>query len=215
MESSSYKIIDQNTWNRKEHFDFFSAFKEPFSGVTVPMDVTKAYEYCKQQSYSISKYILHCAIYAANDIAAFRYRIKDDQVICYDAIHVNSVYLRKDQTFSFSYINFLPDFELFSQEATQVGLALEKTSGLGINPATNRQDSIHFSMLPWLDFTSLSHARSLDFRDSCPKISFGKITIQQQKRLISCSIHAHHGLVDGIHKGQFVERFQELLDRNI
>jgi chloramphenicol O-acetyltransferase type A len=29
---------------------------------------------------------------------------------------------------------------------------------------------IHFSAIPWLDFTSLSHARSYTFPDSCPKI---------------------------------------------
>jgi chloramphenicol O-acetyltransferase type A len=38
---------------------------------------------------------------------------------------------------------------------------------------------IHFSAIPWLDFTSLSHARSYTFPDSCPKISFGKMKINE------------------------------------
>ena len=29
------KIIDIATWNRKEHFEHFSAFDDPFFGVTV------------------------------------------------------------------------------------------------------------------------------------------------------------------------------------
>jgi chloramphenicol O-acetyltransferase type A len=39
--------------------------------------------------------------------------------------------------------------------------------------------TIHFSAIPWLNFTSLSHARSYTFPDSSPKISFGKMTISE------------------------------------
>lgn len=34
------KIIDIATWNRKEHFEHFSAFDDPFFGVTVNVDCT-------------------------------------------------------------------------------------------------------------------------------------------------------------------------------
>ena len=33
------KIIDIATWNRKEHFEHFSAFDDPFFGVTVHVPV--------------------------------------------------------------------------------------------------------------------------------------------------------------------------------
>jgi chloramphenicol O-acetyltransferase type A len=72
---------------------------------------------------------------------------------------------------------------------------------------------IHFSTVPWVNFTSLSHARSFTFPDSCPKISFGKMMIGiDGKRTMSMSIHAHHGLMDGYHVGQFVDCFQELMN---
>ena len=38
------KIIDLATWNRKEHFEHFSAFDDPFFGVTVHVDCTRSYE---------------------------------------------------------------------------------------------------------------------------------------------------------------------------
>jgi chloramphenicol O-acetyltransferase type A len=73
---------------------------------------------------------------------------------------------------------------------------------------------IHFSAIPWLDFTSLSHARSYTFPDSCPKISFGKMKINENgKRTMPMSIHVHHGLVDGLHLGQFVDYFQEIMNQ--
>ena len=34
------KIIDIATWNRREHYEHFSAFDDPFFGVTVNVDCT-------------------------------------------------------------------------------------------------------------------------------------------------------------------------------
>ncbi|HAI84531.1 MAG TPA: chloramphenicol acetyltransferase, partial [Chitinophagaceae bacterium] len=57
------------------------------------------------------------------------------------------------------------------------------------------------------DFTSLSHARSFSFADSCPKISFGKMTVNQDKRTMPVSVHVHHALMDGYHVAQFIDLF--------
>ena len=43
------KIIDIATWNRKEHFEHFSAFDDPFFGVTVNVDCTRAYREAKNK----------------------------------------------------------------------------------------------------------------------------------------------------------------------
>ena len=42
------KIIDIATWNRKEHFEHFSAFDDPFFGVTVNVDCTRTYQEAKE-----------------------------------------------------------------------------------------------------------------------------------------------------------------------
>jgi len=79
-------------------------------------------------------------------------------------------------------------------------------------PALSGENVIHFSSLPWLDFTSVSHARSFSFQDSCPKISMGKMTERSGKRTMPLSIHVHHALMDGQDVARFVELFQELMD---
>ena len=48
------------------------------------------------------------------------------------------------------------------------------------------------------------------FSDSCPKISFGKITEENNIKSMPVSVHAHHGLVEGFHVGQFFKSFQDL-----
>ena len=45
------KIIDIATWNRKEHFEHFSAFDDPFFGVTVNVDCTRAYREAKIKAF--------------------------------------------------------------------------------------------------------------------------------------------------------------------
>ena len=79
-------------------------------------------------------------------------------------------------------------------------------------PAVSGENVIHFSAIPWLDFTSISHARSFSHPDSCPKISFGKMTENNGVKEMSVSIHVHHALMDGYHVGLFVEKFQALLN---
>ena len=46
------EIIDINHWNRKQHYEHFSAMKDPFFGVTVSFDVTKAYQFSKENKIS-------------------------------------------------------------------------------------------------------------------------------------------------------------------
>jgi chloramphenicol O-acetyltransferase type A len=66
--------------------------------------------------------------------------------------------------------------------------------------------------LPWLNFTSLSHARAFSFKDCIPKISFGKMTEQNGVKTMPVSIHVHHAIADGSDVGLFVEKFQEILN---
>jgi chloramphenicol O-acetyltransferase type A len=79
-------------------------------------------------------------------------------------------------------------------------------------PAVSGENVIHYSSIPWLNFTSLSHARAFSFKDSIPKISFGKMTEENGQRRMSMSIHVHHGLMDGYHVGEYVNLFQKLLN---
>ena len=71
--------------------------------------------------------------------------------------------------------------------------------------------SFIFSAVPWVNFTSVSHARNFAFRESCPKITFGKLS---QNKKMPVSIHAHHALVDGIHVGEFIKEFQRLMNKS-
>lgn len=205
--------IDLATWNRKEHFAFFSTFEEPFFGLTTQLDCENAYHKAKSLGIPFSTYYLHKTLVAVNENKAFRLRIDGDEVVEFSAINGSATVLRADKTFGFSEIKYNSDLFVFNQNAIEEIERVQQTTGLFTREFS--PNVIHFSSLPWISFTSISHARSFTLPDSCPKISYGKMSVEVSgKRSIPFSIHVHHGLVDGYDVGVFVNRLQDLLNEH-
>jgi len=199
-----------DTWNRKEHFQFFKQMEEPFFGITISIDCTKAYAKAKELNVSFFTYYLHKTLLAVNTIEPFRYRIIDDEVYIFDTIDASATILREDKTFGFSLMEYAESLTDFAEITKKEIARIQVTPGLITRDfAINL---IHFSALPWINFTSYSHARSFTFPDSCPKISFGKMMEENGKKTMAMAVHVHHALLDGYHIGEFVALFQELMN---
>lgn len=203
--------IDLETWNRKEHFEFFSKMEEPFWGITTTLDVTQAYHKAKSLSISFFTYYLYQTLCAVNSVENFKLRILNNDVYLFDTIDASATVMRNDTTFGFSYMKFDKDLQLFQSIVLDEINRIQQTTGL-FTKLDFPENLIHFSALPWVNFSALSHARGFSYPDSCPKISWGKLIDIDNKKTMSVSIHVHHGLVDGYHVGVFVEKLQELLN---
>lgn len=204
------KKIDIENWKRRDHFKLFSQFEEPFFGVVVSIDCTKAYANAKTANKSFFLHYLYRALKAANSIEEFRYRILNNEVIVHEQASVSTTINRPNGTFGFCYFDYNANENSFIAAAQKAISEVQNTEGL--TPSQAGASEIHFSAIPWIDFTSLSHARSFSFPDSAPKISFGKVVDKDGVKTMSVSIHIHHGLADGCHVGQFVEQFQKLMN---
>lgn len=205
-------LVDIDNWTRKSLFSFFSGFTEPFFGITVRIDCTEAYRQAKEKGVSFFLYYLYRALKVAGNIENFRYRIIDGRVYLFDQVSASPTINRPDGTFGFAYIDYDPDESLFYKRANEEIQRVRACSD--ILPVLGGEDVIHFSALPWLNFTALSHARCFSSADSVPKISFGKMTDIDGIKSMPISIHVHHGLMDGKHIGLFVQQFQELMDQS-
>jgi len=201
--------LDLTTWNRKEHFLFFKQMEEPFFGVTIPIDCTIAYEKSKELHISFFTYYLHKTLIAVNTIEPFRLRIIEDEIYIFEKIDASATILREDNTFAFSYMEYSNDMTLFAETTKKEIERIRNTSGLITREFP--ENLIHFSAMPWINFSSFSHARSLTFPDSCPKISFSKMMDENGKKTMNMSIHVHHGLMDGYTVGEFISCFEELM----
>lgn len=199
-----------DTWNRKEHFLFFKQMDEPFYGITTTIDCTKVYSKAKALGISFFSYYLHKTLSAVNAVENFRYRIIEDEVYIFDVIDASATVMREDKTFGFSYMAYAENPIDFAQIVKAEIERIQSTTGIFTREYP--ENLIHFSALPWINFTSLSHARSFTWPDSCPKISFGKLTTENGKKTMPISVHVHHGLVDGYHVGLFIEQLQQLMN---
>ena len=203
-------VIDVDNWNRRDHFRFFREFAEPFFGLTLRVDCGVAHARAKQRGESFFLRYLHHILGAVNDVECFRYRIRGDQVVLLDTIHASATINREDGTFDFSYIPFAAEFGEFAVGAQREIDRIRTSTGL--NPGVAEDDVIHFSAVPWLDFTGLSHARQYRYPDSCPKISVGKMTERGGELGMPLSLHAHHALMDGRDVAEFADRLRERMN---
>lgn len=203
------KIIDLNTWNRKQLYEHFSNLKDPFFSVTIPFDVTQAYSFSKDRGLSFFGRYLHDCMKALNGIENFKYRIENDKVIEYDSIHASATIMREDKTFGFSFIKYDEDLNVFLNN-----LELEKqriNDSNELYPPQNGLDCMHCSAMPWLNFSGHKEPVS-GLLESVPKLAFGKVTKMNDKWMMNVAISVNHALVDGYHVGLFSEKFQEYLN---
>lgn len=204
--------IDIATWNRKEHFEFFTQFDQPFYGIVTEVDVTNAMAFCKANKVSFFAHYMHQSMLAVNQVEALKMRIVDNEVLVFDEIHLGSAIGRKDGTFGYAFAPHHPNFEIFNEGLQAAIEHIQNTQGINANASTQRQDLIRYSTIPWVNFTGLTHATSFGTGNSIPMITFGKVTETNGKKTMPVAVDVHHGLVDGFHIGQYVEAFQELLN---
>jgi len=205
------KKIDLDSWNRKHHYNHFNALADPYFGLTIPFDVSLAYKKSKALGLSFIAIYLHDCMKAINAVENFKYRIIDNEVIEYDAIHASATLSRADNTFGFSFINFSDNFNEFNTNIKSEKKRINESDEL--YPPVNGLDCIHCSALPWFSFTSHKEPFS-GTKDSVPKLAFSKTYQKKDSLMMNVGISANHALIDGYHVGQFVELFQHNLNQH-
>jgi chloramphenicol O-acetyltransferase type A len=200
--------IDLKTWERGSLFKLFDNFSEPFHGVCLRVDCTETFRYAKDSRISVFLALVHRSLAAAHQLENFMTRIVDGAVWRFATIHGGSAVGRPNGTIGFGHYIYQPQLVAFAREAS---LELERVKNRNDLERYAGQDLIRFSILPWFDFTSISHARDFGTDDSAPKITFGKITETGGRCMMPLSIHVHHALADGMHVAEFVELFERNL----
>ncbi|MCB9057960.1 MAG: chloramphenicol acetyltransferase [Calditrichae bacterium] len=203
------KNLDIDSWKRRDIYNFFKNFDDPFFGITTNIDCTNALLVSKNENISIFLVYLYASLKSANQIENFRFRVVEDSVRVYDVVHASPTINRDNGAFGFGYINYDPEFNVFYKNARSEIERVQAAKELV--PSNNNADVIHYSTIPWVTFTGLKHAVHNAQKDSIPKITFGKIFKQDNRYLLPTSLHANHALMDGYHAGLFFEHFQDLM----
>ncbi len=154
---STYQLWDIEQWPRRNQFQFFRTYEDPFFQLCGNIEVTRLYQYAKEQQLSYSLSCLYFALAAANRQEEFRLRWLDGQLVLFDRIHAGQTILAADNTFLFCYFEWEADAAAFVAKG-KANIERQLASR-ELDPNTSQQDLIYFSVIPWISFTGLKHAR--------------------------------------------------------
>lgn len=199
-------ILNQNGWRRRATFEHFRSFSQPFFNVCTEIDVT-ALKAFVDQHHGASLFLAYhyLSLRALNGIEEFRHRLHGDDVVVHAVVHGSTTVLRSDDTFAFADLVLQDSFDAFSAQAARA-IAQARDPHGAFTPTKNATDVVHYSTLPWIRFTGLSHPHNGAENSAIPKVSFGKLSLDAGRAMLPMSVEVHHALVDGVHVGRMVEQ---------
>lgn len=211
MPVMAYQRVNLDTWPRRPHFDLFDTMDHPWLDICSSVDATSAWTVCNADGGpSFSAASLFLAIGAVNSVEQLRMRIRSNEVIVHDHVHVGSTILRNDETFGFGFFPANENFHVFAAAASVEIDRVRIQEAELVDRETD--DIIHFSVVPWLSFTHIGHPRHRNASYSIPKIVIGKCRLEGSRWLLPVALSAHHGLVDGLHAARFFDTLQQRCD---
>lgn len=204
------EYLDVANWARRDLFEFFRSYDNPYFNICTRLDVTKLLALLRQRpGVSVSLAYHYFALRIANEIEPFRYRLREGKVVIHDIINGGTTVLLPNESFTFAYFEYEEEFDKFISAAAR-SVKEAQTGHSPFSPDLS-ENTIHFTTLPWVSFTSFAHARNWGREDSVPKIAFGKFTTENHRTLLPISVEVHHALMDGLHVGRFLTRLEEAL----
>ena len=205
------QYLDIATWPRRDAFEYFRGFDKPYFNVCTRLDAARLKAAVAARGVGGFSLAYHfVALRLANEIEPFRYRLEGGRVRVLDAVYGGATVLRDDDSFGFAYLEPTHSFAQFAQQGA-AAVAAAKSCAAGFEPRVGDEALIHFTTLPWIHFTSFSHARNWGREDSVPKISFGRAERDGARLWLPVSVEVHHALMDGLHVGRYLERFEAVL----
>ena len=206
------EYLNTDTWARREAFEYFRSFDKPYFNVCVRLDAAplKAAVAARGQSFSLA--CLFLSLRLANLHEPLRYRLESGRVRVHEVIHGSSTVLREDESFGFFYLDHSTDWNTFHTQA-RAAMQAARTRSAPFEPRVALTALLHFTTLPWLHFTSFSHARNWGREDSVPKLAFGQLQAEGERLWLPLSVEVHHALMDGLHLGRYVQALQAAMQQ--
>lgn len=205
-------FLNTDTWARREAFDHFRGFDKPYFDVCVRLDAAplKSAATACGASFTLASHFV--ALRLANLHEPFRYRLEGGRVRIHAAVNGSTTVLRDDESFGFATLQHTTDFAAFCAQGN-AAMAAVRSRQRPFEPDIDEAALVHFTTLPWLHFTSLSHARNWRCEDSVPKIAFGRLQPDGDRLWLPFAVEVHHALMDGLHLGHYVQDVEAALQQ--
>lgn len=204
----NYAAINYESWPRRELFEFFSGMSDPFYSVTFKLDVTRVYDFAKENGLSFYYALVWLVTKALNSVEAFRYAKLDGNIVLLPERMPSFTDMKKgSETFHIVTMPAGDDIKRFCLEARRRSQAQKEF----INMSEEGLDLIYISCLPWVELTALTNERNFDPDDAIPRIAWGKYSENAGRKTLGLSVELNHRFTDGYHIGKFNENLCKLI----
>jgi chloramphenicol O-acetyltransferase len=207
------RVVDQETWPRKDHYQLYSGFEFPHVGICVQVDINELWARRAEAGASPTVTLVYVLTKAANRVPELRQRIRGDQVVEHQVVHPSIAVLGGDEVFGVVALAYDPDFSTFAAGAAErIAEAKENPSMADFGHEQDgdfaRDDLLSMTVIPWLSFTGFSLTRRPQV-DAVPLLAWGKVLEDGNRTLLPFFVNFHHALVDGLHIARFVAFIEE------
>ena len=216
IDDPKYRIVDLETWPRREQYELYRDLAFPYFSMTADVDVTELRGLVRRLGESFTSAFSYAVARAANKVPEFRQRMhrqdrEPDEIREYAVVHPSITVMGDGGQFRFCVLPYAEDFDAFRKQAHPRIEEAKKAPSLWIVP--DRDDFLFMTSIPWIRFTAMTHPVPLDPACSVPRIAWGKFQEDQDGRTrMPLNVQAHHAMIDGLHLGRFYARLQETLD---
>jgi len=209
------RIIDMDSWPRREHYEFFKSYPVPFFSMTTSVDVAPLRKMLKTRDVSFTIGLLHVVTRAANDVPQFRQRLREGGPVEHERVHPGITVLCEGDVFRFSILTYYDSLDRFAEEASEAMAAVRHSDALLPEPffeeGRPRDDLLYCTSLPWFSFSGMFHPVGPESMDSAPRIAWGRFEENGGRLVMPLNVQAHHALIDGVHLAKFFKGVEELL----
>lgn len=205
----NFKIINKETWARKEYFEhYFSEVPCTYS-MTVKLDITKI----KNSNKKIYPTMLYFITKVVNNHSEFRTAfnmngelgIFDEMLPCY------TVFNQDTETFTNIWTEYSDDYDTFCKSYEKDIELFSSVKGMIAKPNVPPN---HFpvSMIPWTTFEGFNLNLQKGYNYLLPIFTMGKYSEINGQYLMPLAIQVHHAVCDGFHISRFVNELQKLIE---
>ena len=198
-----FRLIDLESWNRKEYYLHYMNQVVCTYSMTVDVDVTPL---IGMKLYPAMLWLLTDTV---NQYEAFRTQQTEEGVGIFDSMCPSyTIFNKETEQFSVIWTEFDSDYAVFLRRYEAD--CSEYAASERMFPKQYKPDhAFDVSMLPWQSFSAFNLNIYGEGKWLLPIFTMGKTYVKDGRTLMPLAIQVHHAVCDGYHVCKFVETLQE------
>ena len=207
-----FRRIDQEKWERKEHYKYYTQKLPCGYSVTVRLDVTNFYDQIKKRGLRFYPAFIACVSRAVNGRREFRMgKDAEGNPGIWDAVHPSyTIFHEDDHTFSDIWSFYDEDFRKCYENIVRDMETYKDCKGPKGKP-DQPPNFYCISCVPWMDFTGYGTWVPGGEPNLFPIITFGKYVEHDGKKELSAALTISHAAPDGDHTSMLFQEIQKIL----